>query len=95
MTFILIFVFIIIFILISRSDCAYSTKVTRNFDWTYSTLYNGTLSDLELEPTDEKIDFEKLKVREEIKFYQEIYLYEDELDDNGSTKCTIKIVSVQ
>merc|ERR1711997_328421 len=41
--------------------------------------------------TDDKIDYEKLKERERILFYKEIVLFEDELDDNGCSKLSIKI----
>ncbi|CAG0898194.1 unnamed protein product [Darwinula stevensoni] len=42
-------------------------------------------------PTSEKIDMEKLKLKEPILFYDEIHLYEDELADNGCALCTVKI----
>ncbi|KAL3266249.1 hypothetical protein HHI36_010429 [Cryptolaemus montrouzieri] len=62
------------------------------FDWTFSNDYKGTLSkDIVVESTNERIDIEKLKVKEKILFYQELMLYEDELHDNGISSCTIKI----
>ena len=51
------------------------------------------MSGLKIEPTEDRIDLEKLRVPEEIVFYDEIFLYEDELDDNGSTRCVAKVVS--
>lgn len=41
-------------------------------------------------PTDERIDLEKLKVREPILFYQELPLFEDELADNGCSDVTVR-----
>lgn len=83
--------------------CAEAWKETRSpdnleekirpFDWTFSTDYKGTLSDdILVESTNERIDIEKLKVKEKILFYQEMMLFEDELHDNGISSCTIKIV---
>jgi type 2A phosphatase activator TIP41 len=40
----------------------------------------------------QKIDYEKLKVKEPILFFDDIILYEDELDDNGVSKLSAKIV---
>merc|ERR1711973_814932 len=43
------------------------------------------------EPTEERIDYEKLREREPIKFFDEVILFEDELDDNGCSKLSVKI----
>ncbi|XP_045121758.1 TIP41-like protein isoform X2 [Portunus trituberculatus] len=76
----------------ARADCQGAQKVVEPFDWTYTTTFRGTLAGtLRTEPTEERIDLDKLKVREEIKFYSEVYLYDDELDDNGCTKCVAKV----
>lgn len=78
-----------------RSDCEGAQKVVEPYDWTYTTNFRGTLTGaLEAVESSERIDLDKLKVREEIKFYSEIYLYEDELDDNGCTRCVAKVVRV-
>ncbi|KAK9870271.1 hypothetical protein WA026_006359 [Henosepilachna vigintioctopunctata] len=62
------------------------------FDWTFSNDYKGTVSEnIFINPTDERINMEKLKVKEKILFYQDLMLYEDELHDNGISSCTIKI----
>lgn len=77
-----------------RADCEFAQKVLKPYDWTYTTHFRGTLAGgLQAEPTTERIDLDRLRVREEIKFYEEIFLYEDELDDNGSTRCVVKVVS--
>ena len=44
-----------------------------------------------IEETDERIDLEKLKVKEKILFYDDVCLYEDELGDNGTSMLTVKI----
>ena len=41
----------------------------------------------------ERIDIEKLKQPEPILFFEELYLYEDELDDNGASNCVVRVVS--
>jgi len=46
-----------------------------------------------VKPTTEKIDVEKLKVRDKIHFYADILLFEDELSDNGCSVLRVKIVS--
>ncbi|KAB0799154.1 hypothetical protein PPYR_07034 [Photinus pyralis] len=62
------------------------------FDWTFSTNYNGSLSGrFSIEPTDERINIERLKEREKILFYEDLMLFEDELHDNGIASCTVKI----
>lgn len=44
------------------------------------------------ENTTEKLNLEKLMMREQILFYEEITLFEDELHDNGISNCSVKIV---
>lgn len=46
---------------------------------------------LKVEETDERIDVNKLKVREEILFYDDITLYEDELADHGTAQYSVKV----
>ncbi|KAK8723536.1 hypothetical protein OTU49_011767, partial [Cherax quadricarinatus] len=76
----------------ARADCEFAKKVVKPYDWTYTTNFRGTLSgSLKAEASTERIDLDKLRVQEEIKFYEEIFLYEDELDDNGSTRCVVKV----
>ncbi len=80
------------------------------YDWTFTPSgYNGSITPdpLRLEEEDEtsdklpnlcvtkdRIDYEKLKEKERILFYDDVVLYEDELDDNGCAKLSCKIVSV-
>lgn len=64
------------------------------FDWTFSTDYQGTYNDkFIVEPTDLKIDRFKLMVKEQILFYNDLTLFEDELHDNGTSVSSVKIVS--
>lgn len=63
------------------------------FDWTFTTNYTGTISGFHLEETKERIDLEKLRRKEKIRFYHDLTLFEDELHDNGIAVCSVKIVS--
>ncbi|KAK3748467.1 hypothetical protein QZH41_011165, partial [Actinostola sp. cb2023] len=78
-----------------RQDSEYIKEVIKPFDWTFTTDYNGTLlgSDgnrFKISPTEQRIDIEKLKVKEQIHFYDDVVLYEDELADNGIAKLNVK-----
>jgi len=78
----------------NESSAAQHLKVVHPYDWTFTTDYSGTIAhqkELRIEETEEKIDYEKLKIEERILFYDEVILYEDELDDNGCTKLSTKI----
>lgn len=87
----------------ARENCEYARQVKNNFDWTYTTFYCGHLlpkaeegnedKRIKIESTNESIDLDKLRVQEEILFYHEIDLFEDELADNGVAKLNLKIVS--
>ncbi|KAF1786630.1 TIP41-like protein [Phytophthora cactorum] len=71
------------------------------YDWTYSTDYKGSLQrlikskelpvtftkreDPQVETTSERINFEKLKEREPILWFEDVALYEDELHDHGTS----------
>lgn len=43
--------------------------------------------------TSERIDIEKLKAREQIMFFDDVLLFEDELHDHGVSMISVKIVS--
>ena len=86
----------------ARSKHADINKIAKPYDWTFTpTNYKGSIlnenpnSTLIASPTEEKIDYERLKVQETIVFFDEIILYEDELDDNGISKLSLKIVGCQ
>lgn len=48
---------------------------------------------IQVADTGDRIDYEKLKKQEQIFFYDEVILYEDELADNGTAVFSVKIVS--
>lgn len=80
-----------------RDGCEHAKEVIKPFDWTFYTTYKGTLlgdKKFQVVPTTERIDLEKLKVKEEIKFYEDICLFEDELADNGVAQLTVKMVHI-
>ena len=86
----------------ARSNHADINKIAKRYDWTFTpSNYKGCLlseensDSLKVSVTDEKIDYERLKIQEKIVYFDEIILYEDELDDNGIAKLSIKIVSSQ
>lgn len=54
------------------------TKEDGRLDWT-------------VEETEDRIDVNKLKVREEILFYDDVTLYEDELADHGTAQYSVKV----
>ncbi|XP_054156394.1 TIP41-like protein [Oppia nitens] len=51
----------------------------------------GSVVVVEVVDTDERIDIEKLKSKDEILFYDEVDLFEDELADHGVAKLSVKI----
>ncbi|KAG5980055.1 hypothetical protein E4U55_004438 [Claviceps digitariae] len=66
------------------------------YDWSYSTTYTGTLTttvpELTLAPSPEaKLPMELLKRRDPILFYDDVVLYESELDDNGISMYSAKV----
>jgi len=77
--------------LAARQDSPHLNKILHPYDWTFTTEYKGTLSNFACEPTDMSINYEKLKIQEKILFFDEVVLFEDELDDNGCTKLSVKL----
>lgn len=79
----------------ARADNNHSKEIVKPFDWTFTTKYKGTLlhgnKPFNVCEATERIDIEKLKVKEQIMFYEDIHLYEDELADNGVAQCAVKI----
>ena len=71
-------------------------EVVKPYDWSYSTTYAGTVqqpqdASLTLQPSDKKIPLELLKRRDPILFFDEVVLYESELDDNGISLYSAKL----
>uniref|UniRef100_A0A6B2LE83 TIP41-like protein n=1 Tax=Arcella intermedia TaxID=1963864 RepID=A0A6B2LE83_9EUKA len=69
-----------------------SVQPGKQFDWTYTTEYKGTVScpPGEIEPTDEPINTTLLTQPDPILFYDDFRLFEDELADNGGVWLTVK-----
>lgn len=64
------------------------------FDWTFTSTYQGTLNaQFRSETTDQTLNKMKLMQRENILFYHDLTLYEDELHDHGISVMSVRIVS--
>uniref|UniRef100_A0A5S6R3G5 TIP41-like protein n=1 Tax=Trichuris muris TaxID=70415 RepID=A0A5S6R3G5_TRIMR len=74
----------------ARSECLADKKVANNYDWTFSSSYKGTYRHLTTSATGECIDYNALRIREPIEFYQSFPLYEDELSDHGCSMMDLK-----
>ncbi|KAJ2159642.1 Tap42 interacting protein [Coemansia sp. RSA 552] len=73
----------------NRSDI---TDVIKPFDWTFSTKYRGSAGNgLVFVPATTGIDYACLRQREEILFYDENVLFEDDLGDNGTSQLAFKV----
>ncbi|OAA74142.1 TipA protein [Cordyceps fumosorosea ARSEF 2679] len=71
-------------------------EVVKPYDWSYSTTYAGTekpsTSGVRLrESVEDVIPIELLKRRDPILFFDEVVLYESELDDNGISVYSAKL----
>lgn len=68
-------------------------EVVKPFDWSYSTEYRGTVSPdkAQLASTDRQIPLELLKRRDPILFFDDVMLYESEMDDNGISIFSVKL----
>lgn len=76
----------------ARPDSNRLEKV-KPYDWSFSTAYQGTLSDgMRSEETDVQLNIFKLMQKERILFFEDITLFEDELHDHGIAVCSVKIV---
>lgn len=74
-------------------------EVVKPYDWSYSTDYSGTLKnnggEKNFAPTEKAIPLELLKRRDPILFFDEVVLYESELDDNGISVYSAKLRVMQ
>ncbi|XP_020808276.1 TIP41-like protein [Drosophila serrata] len=62
------------------------------FDWTFTTTYQGTMNEkVRTESTDQNINKSKLMQRENIIFYHDLTLFEDELHDHGISVMSVRI----
>lgn len=66
-------------------------ETIKNYDWTYSTNYKGTITNMEFYPTTEKFPIDRLLKPDPILFFDESILFEDELGDNGISMLSTKI----
>lgn len=74
-------------------------EVVKPYDWSYSTTYAGSVNPGRasstgagaFQPTEKKIPLELLKRRDPILFFDEVVLYESELDDNGISIYSAKL----
>ncbi|KAF1732136.1 TIP41-like protein [Beauveria bassiana] len=69
-------------------------EVVKPYDWSYSTTYAGTEIAAEgarLTESSDAIPIELLKRRDPILFFDEVVLYESELDDNGISVYSAKL----
>lgn len=75
-----------------RKGVAGVDKCSNPYDWTYTTPYRGSLiGDVTVSVTEERINLDKLREREQILFFDEMLLFEDELGDNGCAQLDVKI----
>lgn len=72
------------FLCLCRSSSSFSFYFFKSCFLTFS---------FQVVPTTDHIDTEKLKAREQIKFFEEVLLFEDELHDHGVSSLSVKIVS--
>lgn len=64
------------------------------FDWTFTSTYQGTMNEkVRAEATDQTLNKFKLMQRENIIFYHDLTLFEDELHDHGISVMSVRIVS--
>ncbi|CAH0387283.1 unnamed protein product [Bemisia tabaci] len=77
----------------SRQDSGYMDRLIHSFDWTFTTLYRGSLlgNFVVDDKTECRINLEKLKEKEQILHYEDMMLFEDELHDNGISVLSVKI----
>lgn len=70
-----------------------SLRIARHYDWTYTTKYRGTESGSHrLQRNDEEqLPLAKLARPDNILFYDDMILFEDELADNGISMLNVKI----
>lgn len=70
-------------------------EVVKPYDWSYSTTYRGSqappAADRALRPSDKPIPIELLKRRDPMHFFDDVMLYESELDDNGISMFNVKV----
>ncbi|CAH6718160.1 type 2A phosphatase activator Tip41p [[Candida] jaroonii] len=78
---------------ISNLDLSKITDIEtiKNFDWTYSVNYKGSITGIEFKPTNDPFPIDRLLKPDPILFFDESVLFEDELGDNGISVLSTKI----
>lgn len=68
-------------------------EVVKPFDWSYSTEYRGTApgDQAQFAAAESQIPLELLKRRDPILFFDDVVLYESEMDDNGISILSVKL----
>jgi type 2A phosphatase activator TIP41 len=66
-------------------------EVVKPFDWSYTTDYRGTVTGKGFASDNEPIPIALLKRPDPILFFEEVVLYESELDDNGISIFSVKV----
>jgi hypothetical protein len=79
------------------------SEIHEDYDWTFTSPYRGSLdagvdaaspstsAAVAWEDTDERVDRGMLMERDPILFFDEMTLYESELDDNGEMSMSLKV----
>ena len=77
----------------SREDTLDIKEVVKPFDWSYTTDFRGTLSPTSppFHESSTPIPVEVLKRPDPILFFDDVFLYEDELADNGIAMLSCKV----
>ncbi|XP_030378456.1 TIP41-like protein [Scaptodrosophila lebanonensis] len=75
----------------TRSEQTMEEKF-KPFDWTFTSTYQGTMNEkFRSEATEQTLNKFKLMQRENIIFYHDLTLYEDELHDHGISVMSVRI----
>lgn len=76
----------------SEHEClSLDLELVKPYDWTYSTNYKGTLSNVAFVDSEKEIPLDRLLRQDPILFFDESVLFEDELGDNGISILSTKI----
>ena len=69
--------------------------VNTKSDWTYCTPYKGSVQGATLLPSHQSIPVHRLGQDNPILWASEVIFYEDELDDNGQSKCHLRVRAME
>jgi len=77
--------------LVAEEKVDFVVRPGKAFDWTFTTEYQGTMSQGIIEPTNEGINVALLQQPDPILFFDDFILFEDEVADNGSARLSVKV----